>query len=61
MECLYLSKVCFMCVSGTDDIDHLALKGHEITSGYASWVGKEIPDKDSTIIALLRTAGAGMS
>jgi Asp-tRNA(Asn)/Glu-tRNA(Gln) amidotransferase A subunit family amidase len=50
-----------MCVSGTDDIDHLALKGHEITSGYASWVGKEIPDKDSTIIALLRAAGAGMS
>jgi Asp-tRNA(Asn)/Glu-tRNA(Gln) amidotransferase A subunit family amidase len=44
----------------TKGIDHLALKGHEITSGYASWVGKEIPEKDSTIIALLRAAGAGM-
>ncbi|KAK4689565.1 amidase, partial [Tremellales sp. Uapishka_1] len=38
--------------------DHLGLKGHEITAGFASWAGNNIPLKDSTIIGILRAAGA---
>jgi len=39
--------------------DHLGLAGHEITAGFASWVGKQIPDKDGTYVSILRKAGAG--
>jgi amidase len=35
------------------------MKGHEITAGFASWVGKNIPEKDGTFVGILRDAGAG--
>jgi hypothetical protein len=37
------------------------MKGHEITAGFASWVGKHIPEKDGTFVSILRAAGAGKS
>ncbi|GFZ50431.1 Putative amidase C550.07 [Saitozyma sp. JCM 24511] len=38
--------------------DHLGVKGHEITAGFASWVGKNIAEKDGTMVSILRSAGA---
>lgn len=35
------------------------MKGHDITAGFASWVGKNIPEKDGTLVGILRDAGAG--
>jgi hypothetical protein len=41
--------------------DHLGVKGHEITADFVSWIGKNIAEKDGTIVAIFRGAGAGES
>jgi Asp-tRNA(Asn)/Glu-tRNA(Gln) amidotransferase A subunit family amidase len=44
-----------------DLVDQMCVKGREITASFASWVGKNIPEKDGVFVRILREAGAGMA
>lgn len=61
MECQYPLKVGpLRRVSMLTSSDHLGLRGREISAGFASWVGKNIPLKDGVLVGILRDAGAGV-
>ncbi|KAI9638645.1 amidase signature domain-containing protein [Dioszegia hungarica] len=38
--------------------DQMCVKGREITASFASWVGKNVPEKDGVFVRILREAGA---
>lgn len=44
-----------------DIVDQMCVKGREITASFASWVGKNVPEKDGVFVRILREAGAGMA
>jgi amidase len=38
--------------------DHILVKGHDTSSGYASWAFKTVADRDAAVVKILRQAGA---
>ena len=38
--------------------DHILVKGHDTSTGYVSWVGRTVAEKDAVVVDILRRAGA---
>lgn len=38
--------------------DHISVKGHDTSAGYAAWAGGTVAEKDATAVDILRRAGA---